>query len=166
MIEFKFHICASVGMKTSLLFAALGVVTAFILMLTIFGVNGIYDILIDEGLQIQLGVIAGIAALFLSATFLGRIAGRIICHKLHGFTGAVFVGVCLAISCIVIAVVAGALFGFLVQELSNITPDHKSDFLVFILVPLFWILFFGILPAMLLGGLYGILLRRRLAKVL
>ncbi len=165
MTEFKPHICASVGMKTSLLFVTLGAVTAFILMLTIFGVNGTYDILIDEGLQIQLGVITGIAALFLSAVFLGRIAGRIICHKLRSFTGAIFVGICLAISCIVIAIIAGALFAFLVQELSNITPEHKSDLLVFILAPLFWILFFGVLPAMLFGGLYGILVRRRLAKV-
>ncbi len=149
----------------SLVFAALGVVTAFTLMLLIFGVNGTYDILINEGLQIQLGVIAGIVALFLSATFLGKIAGRIICYKLRGIAGAAFVGFCLALSCVVIAIVAGAPFSFLVQELSNITPEHKSDFLVFIVAPLFWILFFGILPAMLLGGLYGILVRRRLAKV-
>ena len=148
-----------------MLFAALGVIAAFILMLAIFGVNGTYDILIDEGLQIQLGVIAGFVALFLSAAVLGRIAGRIICYRLRGVAGATFVGVCLAFSCIVIAIVAGAPFSFLVQELSNITPEHKSDFLVFIVAPLFWILFFGALPAILLGWIYGILVRRRLAKV-
>lgn len=165
MEESKQHLCASVGMKISLLCAALGVITAFSLMFAIFGANGVYDLLIDEGLQIQAGVIAGIIALFIFAASLGRIAGKVVCRKARGLTGAAFVGICLALGCVALSIVAGAPFSFLVQELSDTYSPHKSSLFIFIVAPLYWIMMFGALPAMLLGVLYGALVRRKLAKL-
>ena len=167
MTEFKSNNCASVGMRMSLLFAALGVVAPFVLILAYLA---LIEMLFIQELSFQLGVIAGIVTLFLSAAFLGRIAGKIICHKWRGIAGATFVGVCLVISCIVLAIVAGASFWalvdrFLVQEPSVITSGNEFGFLDFMGTLLVLFLFFGGLPAILLGGLYGVLVRRRLAKV-
>jgi hypothetical protein len=158
MEERQEHQCARVGMNVSLLCVTLGAAAPVIVMLKEFMQSLAGGPSARSGVKwaILVGIILTLIPLYLAAGLLGRLAGKIICQKRRGYGGAIFTGIVLALSCLAtgalaLAVVVGANSG-------------SRDLLGMAALLLLGTGLYGFLPAILLGVLYGALVRWRLTK--
>ncbi len=104
-----------------------------------------------------MSVCVGVIALYVAAAALGNIAGSLF-YKLEGQgIGIWLVGVGLAWGSLVISVLAGSSVEFFS------TNTNLQDFGSYILAPLFWIMFFGIIPALVLGLTYTKVVKKQLS---
>lgn len=152
------HGCGSVGRWISVLCAALGVVTA-ILMIRAMNIGWYVP-----GYPIPKEIAVGLVVLFIAAAFLGEKAGVRLCGRSHDVPLNVLVGQGVAFGSIAIAVMAGTLVG-VVSAAGEIlsSPGFTPIGVVLLLFgPLFLVLMFGGIPAVLLGLLYGFVVRNRL----
>jgi hypothetical protein len=154
MYDDEGHGCGSVGRWVGVLCAALGVVTAF-LMISLMGLGWFFKGFTSPPIQI------GLIALFIAAGLLGTKAGVVLCNKGNDLATNVLVGIGLAFASITIAVVAGSISVILMGP-SNI---QGWEFLWILVVTLLVMLMYGGIPAVLLGVLYGVLVRDRLRKL-
>jgi hypothetical protein len=141
-------------MRWSLLFAALGVLAAFLLLVLL----KIQALLIDPGPELGTAIVVGLGALFLSAALLGRLAGKTVYLSGNNLVVNLFVGAALALSCVIISAVAGSLTGVLMvssKEPSVVRSNPLSDAGGITL----WIVLYGSGPALVLGFLYGLLVK-------
>lgn len=98
-----------------------------------------------------------LGTLYVSAAFLGRTAGELIYRKMPGFAGAAFVGVCWALGCYVSVALVWLTFFIFVAVTStytNVEAPFMTSFLGLTVG------MYGSVPAILLGVLYGVLVRR------
>ena len=151
MRELRPDVCARVGMRWSLLFAALGVLAAFLLLVLLH----MQALVIDPVPDLRTGIVVGLATLSVSAALLGRLAGRIFYLSGNRIIVNLVIGVALALSCVILTVIAGSVVGVLIV-VSKEPSFAKSSPLETIGAILFQILFFGGAPAVLLGLLYGV----------
>ncbi len=157
MPELTRDVCARVGMRWSLLFAALGVLAAF-LLLVLLGVQ----VLVARPVP---GTVVGLAMLGLSAALLGRLAGRIVYLTGNNILVNLLIGVALALGCVIIPAIAGSLVGVLIvvsKEPSFVRSNPLKDAGGLSLL----ILFYGSAPAALLGFLYGVMVKVTLDRKL
>ena len=98
MQELRPDVCARVGMRWSLLFAALGVLAAYLLLVLL----GAQVLVIGPGPEFLSGLVVGLATLCLSAALLGRLAGRIVYLSGNNILVNLFIGVALALSCLIL----------------------------------------------------------------
>jgi hypothetical protein len=164
--------CASIGMKVSLLCITLAFMGPLAYLITISYIEGkgipyltdlrgysVKDVLIALG-----GMVIILGALYTSAIFFGRGAGKRICEMRLSVGGAIFVGIGLAFCCLAVAAVTVELTVFLTKlfyaEAGAQRPTAASGYGILILM----IMLFGALPTILLGVVYGIVARWRLAK--
>ena len=161
MQELTRDVCVRVGMRWSLLFAALGVLAAF-LILVLLGVQ----VLVTGPLsELPIGIVVGLGTLGLSAALLGRLAGRIVYLSGNNILLNLVIGVALALGCVIIPAIAGTVVGVLIAEAKQ--PSFaRSNPLEVIGAFLFEIMFFGSGPAVLLGLLYGVLVKVTLDRKL
>lgn len=104
-----------------------------------------------------------LTALYLSASLLGRKAGVAIGRKARGPVAAALLGISVALGCLVAGVAAWIVFHFIAFTVS--AQDFRfTDILYMSSFVGLAILIYGIIPAILLGALYGLLVRRRLAQ--
>jgi hypothetical protein len=157
MQELTRDVCARVGMRWSLLFAALGVLAAFLLLL-LLGVQ----VLVARPVP---GTVVGLAMLGLSAALLGRLAGRIVDLSGNNILLNLVIGVALALGCVIISATAGSVVGVLLV-VSKQPSFARSNPREVIGAFLFEIMFFGSGPAVLLGLLYGVLVKVTLDRKL
>jgi len=157
--------CGSIGMKVSLLCALLGAVAPVAIMLKEFllslpGGLTAYSRLHPQDAQpkwpILIGIVVSLIGLGVAAALLGKLAGKIICRRKSKFAGAALVGICLAFSCIIA--------GILVASLVTLVVMPSLDSLAVIGIYSFATLVVGAIPAVLLGVLFGALVRWRLVK--
>jgi hypothetical protein len=161
MQELTRDVCVRVGMRWSLLFAALGVLTAFLLLLLL----KIQALLTDPVPELQFGIVVGLATLCLSAALLGRLAGRIVYLCRNSIGVDLVIGVALAQGCVIIPAIAGSVVGVLMvvsKQPSFIRSNPLADAGSLSLL----ILFYGSGPAALLGLLYGVLVKVTLDRKL
>jgi hypothetical protein len=161
MQELTRDVCAKVGMRWSLLFAALGVLAAFLLLVLL----KVQALLTDPGPELQFGIVVGLATLCLSAALLGRLAGRIVYLGGNNIAVNLVVGVALALGCVIIAAIAGSVVGVLMvvsKQPSFVRSNPLADAGSLSLL----ILFYGSGPAALLGLLYGVLVKVTLDRKL
>jgi hypothetical protein len=161
MTELTRDVCVKVGIGWSLLFAALGVLAALLLLVLL----KIQALLTDPGSEFLTAMVVGLVTLCVSAFLLGRLAGRIIYRGGNNVLVNLVVGVMLAFGCVIISANAGALVGVLLVVSkqpafvrSNVLKDAGSLSLL--------ILFYGFAPAVLLGLLYGVLVKVTLDRKL
>jgi hypothetical protein len=148
------HKCALIGMRMCLLCAALAIAAPLIFtvpyMAAWFGYSAADKL-------ITLAAFVFILAIFcVTAILLGRAAGRNICRRRRDSWGAMGVGIGVAMGCLVAAGLAVELAILVATIYSGERPLPG--------LLLFYILLLGTLPAILLGILYGALLRWRLTK--
>jgi hypothetical protein len=161
MLDYHEHGCGSVGKWIGVLCAALGVVTAYVM---VRAMNIGWDLFPSNPPK---EILVGLVVLFLAAAYLGEKSGRRLCGKDHDLPLNVVVGLGVAFGSITIAVMSGTMVGVVSNAgewLSS--PDYNPLYLVpgfFFL--LFFILLFGGLPALILGVLYGFLVRSRLRNL-
>ena len=154
MQELTRDVCARVGMRSSLLFAALGVLTALLLLRLL----GIQALITEPGPESLSGIVVGLATLGLSSALLGRLAGRIIYLSGNNIAVNLVIGLALALACLITPALAGSIVGvFLVvsRQPSFIRSNPLEDIGSISLLILLW----GGGPAALLGFLYGVLVK-------
>lgn len=163
MQELTSDVCARVGMRWSLVFAALGVLAAFLLLVLL----KIQALLTEPGPEFLSGLVVGLAILGLSAALLGRLAGRIIYLSGNNIMVNLVIGVMLALGCVILSAISGCAVGVLLA-VSKQPAFVRSSPLADIGELLLLILFYGAAPAALLGLLHGVLvtvtLNRRLHR--
>ena len=149
-------------MRWSLLFAALGLLAAF-LLLVLLGVQ----VLVTgrPGPEFLSGLVVGLATLCLSAGLLGRLAGRIVYLSGNNLLVNLFIGVALALGCLVLTTIAGTLVGVL-MVVSKQPAFARSNPLKDAAGLSLLILFYGTVPAALLGLVYGVLIKVTLDRKL
>jgi hypothetical protein len=145
---------ARVGMKWSLVFAALGVLAAF-LLLVLLKIQALITEPVPESLS---GIVVGLATLCLSAALLGRLAGRIVYRGGNNIAVNLVIGMLLALVCLIISAVAGCVVGVFLAvakqpSLVRSTPLEDIGGLSLLMC------FYGSAPAALLGLLYGLLVK-------
>ena len=160
MQELRPDVCARVGMRWSLLFAALGVLAAYLLLVLL----GAQVLVIGPGPEFLSGLVVGLATLCLSAALLGRLAGRIVYLSGNNILVNLFIGVALALGCVIIPAIAGTVVGVLLvsKQPSFVRSNPLKDAGGLSLL----ILFYGSVPAALLGFLYGVLVKVTLDRKL
>jgi hypothetical protein len=154
-------VCARVGMRWSLLFAALGVLTALLLLRLL----GIQALITEPGSESLFGIVVGLATLCLSAALLGRLAGRIVYLSGNYLLINMVIGVVLALGCVVISAIAGSAVGVLL-DVSKEPTFVKSNPLEEIGVIVLLISLYGGGPAALLGFSYGVVVKLTLDRKL
>jgi len=162
MLDEDDHGCGSIGRWIALVCAALGVVAAIVMVRAI----GIPKFVVPLNAPTK-EMIVGLIALFIAAAWLGKKAGMYLCDKSHDTAMNVVVGLGVAFGSISISVMTGTLVG-MVSELPRISGSVNFNPLYVLLgffIPLFFVLLFGAIPAILLGVLYGFLVRNRLRNL-
>jgi hypothetical protein len=161
--------CAGIGMKISLLCATLGAMAPAGIMLHEFfqslpgGDNArLNPAHTQVKWSILPGVIVTLSALYLAAAFLGRAAGKNICRRRRALGGAIFVGTCLALCCLLIGLIVMTLFVVAISTGKDDVEFIEVVLRVYAVVGVSFMV--GAVPAILLGVLYGVLARWRLTK--
>ena len=161
MQEFTRDVCARVGMRWSLVFAALGVLAAFLLLFLL----KIQALITEPAPESLSGIVVGVATLCLSAALLGRLAGRIVYLSGNNIAVNLVIGMVLALVCLIISAVAGCVVGVF-HAVSKQPSFVRSTPLEDIGVLSLLILFYGGAPAALFGLLYGVLVKVTLDRKL
>ena len=154
MQELRPDVCVRVGMRWSLLFAVLGVLAAFLLLVLL----GAQVLVIGPLPELRIGIVVGLATLGLSATLLGRLAGRIVYLGENNIVVNLVIGVALALGCLIIPAIAGTVVGVslvVAKQPSFARSNPLKDAGGLSLL----ILFYGSAPAALLGFLYGVVVK-------
>ncbi|HEU4433946.1 MAG TPA: hypothetical protein VFR51_11155 [Pyrinomonadaceae bacterium] len=158
MKNHEYHGCGNVGKWVGMLFGALGVATAFLM---VYLMNGGWLIGLDPAIAV------GLVVEIFAAAFLGERAGRYLCGKGNPLGRAMLVGVGVAFGSIAIAVYAGTIAGVVAHPSEFFGNSHIGvlNVLSVLFFPLFMVLFFGGIPAAVLGVVYGTLIHVRLQKL-
>ena len=162
MLDEDGHGCGSIGRWIALVCAALGVVAAIVMVRAI----DIPKFIVPLNAPTK-EMIVGLIALFIAAAWLGNKAGKYLCDKSHDTAMNVLVGLGVAFGSISISVMTGTFVG-IVSEVPRISGSVNFNPLYVLLgsfIPLFFVLLFGAIPAILLGVLYGFLVRNRLRNL-
>jgi hypothetical protein len=161
MQELRPDVCARVAMRWSLLFAALGVLAAYLLLVLL----GAQALAIGTAPEYLSGLAVGLATLCLSAGLFGRLAGRIVYRSGNNVLVNLFIGVGLALGCLILTTIAGTLVGVL-MVVSKQPTFARSNPLKDVAGLSLLILFYGTVPAALLGLGYGALVKVTLDRKL
>jgi hypothetical protein len=159
--ELRPDVCARVGMRWSLVFAGLGVLTA-VLVLVLLKIQALLG---GTDPVFLAAIVVGLATLFLSAALLGRLAGRIVYLSGNNLFANLVIGAMLALGCVIIPATAGSFVGVLLvayKQPSFARPNVFKDAGGLSLL----ISFYGSGPAVLLGFLYGVLVKLTLQRKL
>ncbi|HEU4769220.1 MAG TPA: hypothetical protein VFS77_17765 [Pyrinomonadaceae bacterium] len=153
------HGCGRIGRRTGLLCAFLGVVAAFLLLVS-FGVR--FD---DNPVTwfINPTITPGLFALFIGSAYFGKKAGMFLCRKGNRSGWNVLIGIALAFGSITIAVTAGVYLMVVLRLFGDKLPPFDVLTLWFSLLAYFYLI--GGIPAIGLGALYGFLVKKQLAKL-
>ena len=98
-------------------------------------------------------IVVGLVVLFIAAAILGKKAGIYLCNKTHATGRNVLVGIGVAFGSIAAAVLAGTFVGFLGEADYILRAENFSvvNFVFGFFIPLLLVLWFGGIPAILLG---------------
>lgn len=169
MEEIQEQRCASIGMKISLLCATLGAIAPAGIMLHEFFqyLPGGHNARLNPAhtqvkWSILIGVIVTLSALYLAAAFLGRAAGKNICRRRRSLGGAILIGIGLALLCLLVGLIVMALFMIATSPGKDDVEFIEGVVSVFVFGGVSFMV--GAVPAILLGILYGVLVRWRLTK--
>ena len=162
MLDEDGHGCGSIGRWIAVVCAALGVVAAIVIVRAI----GIPSFIVPLNSPTK-EMIVGVIALFIAAAWLGNKAGMYLCDKSHDTAMNVLVGLGVAFGSISISVMTGTLFGVVsaAGEIFRSTTITPVGIFLGLFFPLLIVLLFGAIPAILLGVLYGFLVRSRLRNL-
>lgn len=141
----------SAGARRSILCATFGLAIALTLIFSTFNVS-------SERLIMLVPVILGVTGLYAGAYFYGKFAGKL-AHRVGIDSFKVwFIGILLAWSSVITMTFAGSLFSFAADFDSG---DIYDTFYSYILLPLMWIAAIGWIPALILGLVWAVLMKRK-----
>jgi hypothetical protein len=139
------------GIRLTFLAITINLIIATIIIITMFGnFNDLTDMLTDWPLNLGIGI----SALYISGYYIGKRMELLIDIKkwnsiLTGMIGLLII--------LLIGILFGSTIGFLQEGIENIDRENGLSNALFdyYVKPLFWIMFFGIIPTIIFGGLMG-----------
>lgn len=104
-------------------------------------------------------LISGILILYLSGYFYGQVCGRqvLINHKNYNLVGFKF-----AMFSLVVSAIGSSAVNFLIVGIEEVGRQGETPIKDYIIMPIYFIHFFGLAPALIIGYWFGKQLRRRL----
>lgn len=139
--------CRTIVLKKTLIFASIGLAAELAIVLFIgFGVRP--DFLAS--------VLASVVGLYLAAFAFGSYTGSLLCSNKIGRAKLFLLGILVAVVCLLLQV----LFGSSVEFLRNF-GSHEA-FLDYVFKPVFWVMFLGFIPAIIVGTVYALSLQKNL----
>ena len=152
MDDHEGHGCDSIGRRTGLLCACIGVLVAAG-MCAVFGLG--------QWLRtMQYQILVGLFALFFAAAFLGKKAAMCLCQRGNRLWMSLALGVGVAFGSISIALLTGSILTIVSNGVRN-----AAHFFDVMLAPQLLVLVFGGIPAIVLGVIYGCMVGDRLARL-
>lgn len=130
----------TVGMHKAIFCASIGLLTALVINLLLGTIVLAFNFPVP--------VIAGVIGLYACAYFYGKIAGQIVHRIGAGNFNVWLIGIILAWSCVITMGLVGSSIYFF-KELNDSTLSET--FFDYIFKPVFWVGFFGVIPALILG---------------
>ncbi len=152
MTDHDVHGCGRAGTAIGVLCAFLGMVCAGLIL---FGfING------SVSGDLAPTIIIGLIGLFVGAGYFGKKAGIFLCEKGNDLSTNILIGVALAFGSIATAILTGTLAA---AVLSGNVARPQGVLLIGVIVGVYTV-FWGAIPATLLGVLYGILMTGQLRR--
>ena len=139
------------GTKLAYIGITINLIIAGILIITTFGkFSDLTDIISDWPLN--LGV--GITALYIAGYYVGKKMEFLIDHKKWN---SILIGIIGLLTILLVGIFFGSTVGFLQEGIENIERENglKNALFDYYIKPLFWIILFGIIPTILVGGIMG-----------
>ncbi|WP_452231370.1 hypothetical protein [Lacinutrix sp. MEBiC02595] len=139
------------GTKLAYIRITINLIIAGILIITTFGkFSDLTDIISDWPLN--LGV--GITALYIAGYYVGKKMEFLIDHKKWN---SILIGIIGLLTILLVGIFFGSTVGFLQEGIENIERENglKNALFDYYIKPLFWIILFGIIPTILVGGIMG-----------
>jgi fructose-specific phosphotransferase system IIC component len=150
--------CENAIVKLTFIFATFGLLAALLLAMLLFGFIGLGTFTS----RFLASFIAAIVGLYAAALFFGKIASRLINENRNTNLKLGVIGVGVAWGCLLVSVLAGSSVEFFAEIKRS--PSLSQAFFDYIFKPLFWVMLFGIIPALFLGRLYATRLRKLLQE--
>lgn len=121
-----------------------------IFIYTFGGFEGLIEVINELALNFSVGILG----LFIAGYFIGKKTEILINEKKWN---SIFVGIVALILILFIGILFGSSVGFLTDGLNHIDREGQlSDSLFdYYIKPLFWIMLFGIIPTIIVGGIMG-----------
>jgi hypothetical protein len=148
-----------IGGKQGLIFGGLGILIAQLIMTAMISSDQsffkafVWFLDVDYKLNLFIGCII----MLLCGYCYGKIAGRAILIKQRNF---ILVGFLSAMAVLLTTAFLAGWVGFFQEGIDNI-GTNDNPFEDYIFKPFFWITLFGIIPALLVGIWFGILIKRK-----
>ncbi|PCI08163.1 MAG: hypothetical protein COB73_07225 [Flavobacteriaceae bacterium] len=139
------------GIKLTLVGITINLFIAGILIITTFGkFSDLTDILSDWPLNLGVGILA----LYISGNYIGKKITYLINEKKWN---SIFTGIIGLLTILIIGIFFGSTVGFLQEGIRNINLEDgfKNALIDYYVKPLFWIILFGIIPTIFIGGIMG-----------
>jgi cell shape-determining protein MreD len=132
-----------------------------IFIFTFGGFEGLIEIISELALNLSVGILG----LFIAGYFIGKKTEILINEKKWN---SILVGIVALILILLIGILFGSSVGFLQEGLNHIDREGQlSDSLFdYYIKPLFWIMLFGIIPTIIVGGIMGWKIKTTPNKVL
>lgn len=139
------------GSKLAFIGITINLIIAGIIIISMFGkFSDLIDIISDWPLNLGIGI----TALYFSGNFIGNKMEFLISHKKWN---SFLVGIFGLIAILLIGIFFGSTVGFLQEGIENIERENglKNALFDYYIKPLFWIILFGIIPTIIVGGIMG-----------
>lgn len=119
-------------------------------MYTFGGFEGLIDIISELALNLSIGILG----LFVAGYFIGKKTEFLINEKKWN---SIIVGIVALILILLIGILFGSSVGFLQDGLNHIDREGQlaNSLFDYYIKPLFWIMLFGIIPTIIVGGIMG-----------
>ena len=141
-----------IGSKNAIISVVTGLIIAqAIMMFFSFGENLITSFLWFVEFNYTVNILAGIILSILSAHFFGKIAGKRI---LIDQKNSVLTGIIAGFAIILTTTFLASLIGFFQEGIQNL-GTNDNPYVDYIIKPIFWVLFFGFIPVLIVGSLFG-----------
>jgi hypothetical protein len=148
------------GIKLTYIAITMNLIIAGLIIIRMFGRFSDLTDLISEW-TLNLGI--GILALYISGIYVGNKIEYLIDHKkwnsfLVGMVGLIII--------LLIGIFFGSTVGFLQEGIENINRENglENALIDYYIKPLFWIILFGIIPTIIVGGIMGYGIRKNVLQ--
>ncbi|MCI5057752.1 MAG: hypothetical protein MRY83_16675 [Flavobacteriales bacterium] len=139
------------------LFITIGLVIAAVMLGFGFGFDSFFELVAEWKLNIS----SGILTLYFSGLILSKPIYKLIHSKSYN---SIVVGMVGLLMILVFGIIGGSLIGFFQEGLTSELRSFNNATIDYIIKPLYWILIFGSLPTLILGGVLGAVIKKYAAK--
>jgi hypothetical protein len=144
------------AVKLTWLIITLNILIATIMILVMFGVNGLMETIILWPTILLLGILG----LYISGFYVAQKMDKDINIKHHK---TYLIGIPGLLTILIIGTFIGSTMGFIQFGISEIGKNHLSEVIFdYYIKPYFWVFFFGIIPTFITGFILGKLIKNHI----